>query len=64
VTIPDEVREEHCRRLANQRLFRRHYVNCSCEAGCTICAYTGLVTKGHARHTSPMSGAGDRWARR
>jgi hypothetical protein len=53
--IPAEVENEHRRRLANQRLFRSYYVNCPCEGGCSICAYTGLVTKGHAKHTSPTS---------
>jgi hypothetical protein len=54
--MPSEFDEERLRRLANQRLFRRYYVNCSCERGCFICAYTGLVTKGHARHPPPTSG--------
>jgi len=64
VTIPSEVHEERRRRLANQRLFRRYYVNCSCQGGCNICAYTGLVTKGHAKHTSPTSGKTTASARR
>jgi hypothetical protein len=51
--MPSEFHEERRRRLANQLLFRRYYVDCSCERGCYICAYTGLVTKGHARHASP-----------
>ena len=45
--------EDHLRRLANQRLFRRYYVECSCERGCHVCAHTGLVTKGHAKQTTP-----------
>ena len=44
MTVPSEFHEERRRRLANQRLFRRYYVDCSCERGCYICAYTGLVT--------------------
>ena len=50
MTIPTVVREERRRRLANQRLFRQCYVKCSCERGCYVCAYTGLVTKAHAKH--------------
>jgi hypothetical protein len=64
VTIPSEVHDEHRRRLANQRLFRRYYVSCSCEGGCNVCAYTGLVTKGHAQHTSTTSGETTESARR
>jgi hypothetical protein len=56
VTIPTEVDEDRRRRLANQRLFRHYYVKCSCEQGCYVCAYTGLVTKGHAKHTPTTSG--------
>jgi hypothetical protein len=50
VTIPNRVNAERRRRLANQRLFRHCYVNCSCVRGCYVCAYTGLVTKAHAKH--------------
>ena len=53
MTIPTEVNEDRDRRLANQRLFPRYFVKCSCERGCYECAYTGLVTKGHAKHTQP-----------
>jgi hypothetical protein len=49
VTVPTVVHEEHRRRLANQRLFRHCYVKCWCKQGCYVCAYTGLVTKGHAK---------------
>jgi hypothetical protein len=64
VIIPIEIHEERRRRIANQRLFRRYYVNCSCQGGCSICAYTGLVTKGHAKHASPTSGKTTASARR
>jgi hypothetical protein len=50
VTFPAEVNEERSRRLANQRQFPYFYVKCSCERGCYVCAYTGLVTKAHAKH--------------
>jgi hypothetical protein len=53
VTIPTDVNEEYRRRLANQRLFRHFYVKCACERGCYVCAYTGLITKGHAKRTPP-----------
>jgi hypothetical protein len=56
VTIPTEVDEDRRRRLANQRLFRHCYVKCSCERGCYLCAYTGLVTKGHAKQPPTTSG--------
>ncbi len=51
--IPTEINSEHHRRLANQRLFRHYYVKCSCERGCYVCAYAGLVTKGHAKEGHP-----------
>lgn len=56
MTIPTVVREERRRRLANQRLFRHCYVKCSCIQGCYVCAYTGLVTKGHAKGDAADSG--------
>jgi len=55
MTIPTEVDEDRRRRLANQRLLRHYYVKCSCEQGCHVCAYTGLVTKGHAKHKPTTS---------
>ena len=54
MTIPSEVGAERGRRLANQRVFRRYYIDCWCEAGCNICAYTGLITKGHAKHVTDV----------
>jgi anti-anti-sigma factor len=50
VTIGAEVNEDRSRRLVNQRQFPHLYVTCSCERGCYVCAYTGLVTKAHAKH--------------
>ena len=61
--IPAEAENERHRRLANQRLFRSYYVNCSCEGGCGICAYTGLV-KEATQDTSPTSGKSTVRARR
>ena len=55
MTIPTEVNDDRSRRLVNQRLFRRYYVSCSCEAGCYVCAYTSLVTRCHAKHAPPTS---------
>jgi hypothetical protein len=52
VTIAAEVEEDRVRRLVNQRQFRHHFVKCPCERGCLVCAYTGLVSKGHARRTT------------
>jgi hypothetical protein len=51
VTITIEVDEDRRRRLLNQSLFRDYYVKCSCERGCQVCAYTCLVSKGHAKRT-------------
>jgi hypothetical protein len=56
VTIPPEVTEDRRRRLANQRMYRHCYVRCSCERGCYVCAYTGLVTKAHATRMPATSG--------
>ena len=53
MTIATEVNEDRRRRLVNQRLFRHYFVKCSCERGCLVCAYTGLISKGHAKHTRP-----------
>jgi hypothetical protein len=47
-----EVEEDRRRRLANQSRFRHYFVKCACEQGCLVCAYTGLVSKGHAKRTS------------
>jgi hypothetical protein len=52
VTITTDVLEDRERRLVNQRRFRHHFVKCLCERGCAVCAYTGLVSKGHARRTN------------
>jgi hypothetical protein len=51
VKIPKEVNEDRLRRLANQRLFPQYYVRCSCQRGCSECAYTGFVSKAHPKHT-------------
>jgi hypothetical protein len=48
-----EATKDRRRRLANQRLFPHYFVKCSCERGCLVCAYTGLVSKGHAKQTRP-----------
>jgi len=49
MTVATEIREDRRRRLANQRLFQHYFVKCSCERGCLVCAYTGLISKGHAK---------------
>jgi hypothetical protein len=49
VTITTDVKADHQRRLINQRRFRHYFVKCPCERGCLVCAYTGLVSKGHAK---------------
>jgi hypothetical protein len=47
-----DLKEDHLRRLLNQRRFPLCFVKCRCERGCLVCAYTGLVSKGHAKHTA------------
>jgi hypothetical protein len=58
VNITDEMRRDRKRRLLNQRAFPVCFVNCSCEQGCPVCAYTGLVSMGQAKQmdhqTSPI----------
>jgi hypothetical protein len=49
VNIADEVQRDRKRRLANQRAFPLCFVKCSCEQGCPVCAYTGLVSWGQAK---------------
>jgi hypothetical protein len=46
---------EHERRLTLQRAFPLYFVDCSCERGCVVCAYTGLVSKatGQQRRERP-----------
>jgi len=51
VTFTTDVKDDRRRRLVNQRRFRHHFVKCICERGCLVCAYTGLVSKGHAKQT-------------
>ena len=41
-----DVTEDRRRRMANQRQFPSYFVECSCEGGCAVCAYTHFVTKG------------------
>ena len=50
MTFTTDVKEDHERRLINQRRFPHYFVKCPCERGCPVCAYTGLVSKGHANH--------------
>jgi hypothetical protein len=49
VTFTTDVLEDRARRLRNQRWFRHYFVKCACERGCAVCAYTGLVSKRHAK---------------
>jgi hypothetical protein len=57
MNIAAETRDDRVRRLLNQRTFRDCFVKCSCERGCAVCAYTGLVSKGHAKQAFPPSQA-------
>jgi hypothetical protein len=49
-----QVAEDRERRLVNQRRFPHLFVKCPCERGCAVCAYTGLVSRGHAK-TRPLT---------
>jgi hypothetical protein len=42
--VTERTREQQ-RRLTLQRAFPLYFVDCSCERGCVVCAYTGLVSK-------------------
>ena len=55
MNIADDVRDDRFRRLVNQRAFRHYFVDCLCERGCAVCAYTGLVSKGQAKRALPVS---------
>jgi hypothetical protein len=52
VTLTADLEADRRRRLVNQRRFRHYFVKCPCERGCLVCAYTGLVSKGHTKHTT------------
>jgi hypothetical protein len=43
------ARAERDRRRKVQRVYREHFTECTCSAGCARCAHTGLVSKGEAR---------------
>jgi hypothetical protein len=51
VTSTTAVKDDRLCRLANQRRFPQYFVACPCARGCLVCAYTGLVSKGHAKQT-------------
>jgi hypothetical protein len=45
VNTATQLRRDHERRLHNQRAFPLSFVDCSCERGCLVCAYTGLISR-------------------
>jgi hypothetical protein len=49
MNLTDDIGADRVRRLINQLAFRHYFVDCSCERGCAVCAYTGLVSKGEAK---------------
>jgi hypothetical protein len=49
VNAVDELRFDRERRLLNQRAFPHYFVNCSCERGCAVCAYTSLVSRAEGK---------------
>jgi hypothetical protein len=54
MNVAEDVRDDRFRRLVNQRAFRHYFVDCLCERGCAVCAYTGLVSKGEAKRPLPV----------
>ena len=52
MTSTTDLKYDRLRRLGNQRRFPQFFVACPCERGCLVCAYTGLVSKGHAKQTA------------
>ena len=54
----DQTRRDRQRRLLNQHAYGRYFVGCSCQQGCLVCAYTGLVSRAEAKqvgHLDPAS---------
>jgi hypothetical protein len=49
MNLADDMRDDRIRRMVNQRAFRDYFVDCLCDRGCALCAYTGLVSKGQAK---------------
>jgi hypothetical protein len=45
VNTDAELTRDRERRIHNQRAFPLSFVNCACERGCLVCAYTGLVSR-------------------
>ena len=56
MTVTAEITEDCRRRLVNQKLFPEFFVECSCERGCAVCAYTARVSKACLRPTTIESG--------
>jgi hypothetical protein len=57
VNPANDVMRDRERRRLNQHAFRRHFVDCSCELGCPVCAYTGLVSRAEARQMGERDSA-------
>jgi hypothetical protein len=51
VNAVNELTGDRERRLLNQRAFPGYFVNCPCERGCPVCAYTGLVSRAEGKQT-------------
>jgi hypothetical protein len=52
-----ELSREGERRLHNQHAFPLYFVNCSCERGCAVCAYTGLVSRAEPKQRENVAPA-------
>jgi hypothetical protein len=44
-----ELQQDRERRLRNQRVYPFSFVSCSCQRGCAVCAYTGLISRAEAK---------------
>jgi hypothetical protein len=49
VNAVNELTRDRERRLLNQRAFPLSFIDCSCERGCLVCAYTGLVSRAEGK---------------
>jgi hypothetical protein len=55
VNAVNDLTRDRERRLLNQLAFPRYFVNCPCERGCPVCAYTGLVSRAEGTQTGHVT---------
>ena len=51
MNIATDLSRDRERRLLNQHAFPRYFVSCNCEGGCSVCAYTGMISKAERKQT-------------